>query len=627
MRINYRPEIDGLRAIAVFFVILFHANLSFLGKNIFTGGFLGVDIFFVISGYLITSIILKEVFTKQTFSFKYFYERRIRRIFPVLFFIIFICSIVSYFLFLDDNFIDFLKSEISSIFFLSNFYFHYSGNFYGNENSLIKPLTHTWSLSIEEQFYIFFPIALLIILKFFRKYIFLILFLVFLISLSLAQYCSKTHQSFNFYLLPTRIFELLSGTLFAYFKLRKNIMGGGGKNSFKFLLNFNEIIAIIGISLIFYSFIFFDNNQSSYPSLFTLIPITGTGIIIIFSKKNLIKKILSNKIFVFFGLISYSLYLWHFPIFAFLRYAGLFDESIKIKILSILLCIILSTISYSIIEKPCRNERSISFKNLVVCLSLSVIIILIFSFYYLKNNRPKSIFHKNIITTQKSYHDKIKYNRNSNLGNIILIGDSHAGSLAYYLNENLKSINYNLYFHQSDFFIHDLELINREIKNNSIKPILIISHRWVDKINSIKNLNKNLQEIIISSINNLVKNSYAIIIIYPVPEYNFNPSAVIQSRYIFHKIFGKNNFELPILSINYSEYKKKSQNVFNILNNIKGDNVYKVYPHKHFCATEIKDKCITNNKSNIFYYDNNHLSREGSKYIVKDIINIIKTNK
>jgi peptidoglycan/LPS O-acetylase OafA/YrhL len=626
VKINYRPEIDGLRAIAVFSVIIYHANFSFFGKDIFTGGFLGVDIFFVISGYLITSIILKELFITKKFSFKYFYEKRARRIFPVLFFIIFICSIVTYFLFLDENFIDFLKSVISSIFFLSNFYFHYSGSFYGNENSLIKPLLHTWSLSIEEQFYIFFPITLLIIFRFFRKYIFLILFLVFLISLSLAQYFSSTHQSFNFYLLPSRLFELISGSLLAYFKFKK-IPAEWCGNLLKFRIEFNSIIPIIGIGLIFYSFIFFDNNQSAYPSLFTLIPIAGTGMIILFSKNNLIKKILSQKIFVFFGLISYSLYLWHHLIFAFLRYAYLFDNSTKIKILSILLSIIFSIITYFAIEKPFRNEKIISFKKLIAFLSLSIIILLSFSFYYTHNTRPKKNFYKLVIDNQ-NYQDEIKYNKNFVLGDVILIGDSHAKSLAYQLNEELKNISYNLHFFESNFFIEDLELINKEINNKYTKPILIISHRWLDKINRFNSQkNKNSSEIINSSVENFLKNSQVVIILYPVVEHDFNIQRVISSRYSFNKIFGKNNFEMPILSTNYDDYKIKNQNIFDILNNIKGEGLYRIYPHKYLCNTEIKNKCIANNKENIFYYDENHLSREGSKYLMKDLVNIIKASK
>jgi hypothetical protein len=260
---------------------------------------------------------------------------------------------------------------------------------------------------------------------------------------------------------------------------------------------------------------------------------------------------------------------------------------------------------------------------------LFVIILLSFSFYYIKNKRPKDIFHINIIE-QQNYNNDIKYNRNGDLRDVIIIGDSHAKSLAYYLNEDLKNISYNLYLHESFFFTQDLQLIDQQIKDKSYKPILIISYRWIDKINkfnSLKNVDKNLHEIIITSIDNFLKNSQATIIVYPVPEHNFNPQRVVQSRYYFHKIFGHSDFELPILSTNYIDFKNKNQNVFNILNNIKGDNLYRVYPHEHFCDTEIKNKCITNTKSNFFYYDDIHMSREGSKYVVKDIVNIIKTSK
>ena len=165
MKINYRPEIDGLRAIAVFSVITYHARDTFL-----PGGFLGVDIFFVISGYLITSLILKELKLTNKFSFSNFYERRVRRIIPALLGMIILSTFISYITLLPDSFVDFSKSLISSIFSVSNFYFYYTGNLYGAESSLLKPLLHTWSLSVEEQYYILFPIVLLITYKFFRKY-------------------------------------------------------------------------------------------------------------------------------------------------------------------------------------------------------------------------------------------------------------------------------------------------------------------------------------------------------------------------------------------------------------------------------------------------------------------------
>jgi len=165
VRITYRPEIDGLRTISVFAVIIYHANFILFGHSLFQGGFIGVDIFFVISGYLITTLILKEIYKTNQFSFKYFYERRIRRILPVLLFVTIITSIISYFILLPSSLIDFGKSILGVISFGSNFYFWITGSVYGEESELLKPLLHTWSLSIEEQFYILFPIFLIIIIK------------------------------------------------------------------------------------------------------------------------------------------------------------------------------------------------------------------------------------------------------------------------------------------------------------------------------------------------------------------------------------------------------------------------------------------------------------------------------
>ena len=162
MKINYRPEIDGLRAIAVITVIIYHAEIFLLDHKIFGGGFIGVDIFFVISGYLITSIIYKELITTGTFSFKYFYQRRVRRIIPVLLFVILASLPVAWIYLLPHSLIDFSKSILYSLGFSSNFYFWHSNALYGAESSLFKPFLHTWSLSVEEQYYILFQILFLI---------------------------------------------------------------------------------------------------------------------------------------------------------------------------------------------------------------------------------------------------------------------------------------------------------------------------------------------------------------------------------------------------------------------------------------------------------------------------------
>ena len=198
MKINYRPEIDGLRALAVIAVILYHAQITLFGYDPFKGGFIGVDIFFVISGYLITSIIFKELVSTGNFSFKNFYERRIRRILPALLFVMLASLFFAWKYLLPGSFIDFSKSILYSLGFSSNFYFHFSGLEYNSEDGLLKPFLHTWSLSVEEQYYIIFPIIFLITFKYFKKYIPHILILGLFISLGLADWGSRNYPSFNF---------------------------------------------------------------------------------------------------------------------------------------------------------------------------------------------------------------------------------------------------------------------------------------------------------------------------------------------------------------------------------------------------------------------------------------------
>ena len=345
-KLTYSPNIDGLRAIAVVAVILYHAQITILGYQPFKGGFIGVDIFFVISGYLITSIILKELITTGTFSFKHFYERRVRRILPALLFVMLASLPFAWMYLIPSSFIDFSKSIIYSLAFGSNFYFHYSGQQYGAESGLLKPFLHTWSLSVELQFYILFPIVLIIIFKYLRKYLIHILILGFVISLVLADWGSRNHSSFNFYILPTRSFELLAGSILAYYEINN-----GHRSENKRL---NLILPTIGLLLIGHS-IFFFNDKMFHPSFYTLSPIIGVCFIIWFSSKNeLITKLLSTKLFTGIGLISYSLYLWHYPIFAFARLNDIFYQNFFFKLGFILLNMFLSIFSYFLVEKNFR---------------------------------------------------------------------------------------------------------------------------------------------------------------------------------------------------------------------------------------------------------------------------------
>jgi len=434
VKLAYRPEIDGLRAIAVSAVILYHAQISIFGHQPFKGGFIGVDIFFVISGYLITSIILKELVTTGTFSFKHFYERRIRRILPVLLFVMLVSFPFAWMYLSPSNLVEFSKSILYSLGFSSNFYFHYSGLEYSVEG-LRHPFLHTWSLSVEEQYYILFPIVLLVTFKYFRKYLVHVLILGFIISLGLAEWTSRNYPSASFYFLHTRIWELLAGSLLAYFEINN---GHRSKNE-----TLNLILPTIGLILIGQSILFF-NDEMFHPSFYSLSPIIGVCLIVWFSNKNeLITKILSSKLFVGIGLISYSLYIWHYPIFVFTAKLRFAEGNIFIKLLMGIFVLILSIISYYFIEKPFRGTK-IKFKKIFLFLLLNLLLLVSISAYSLQLK-----FHP-FLTKYSGEHKNFElnydYNNFSDKKNVFIIGNSYADNLLNIFSNNKELVD-DYYFY------------------------------------------------------------------------------------------------------------------------------------------------------------------------------------
>ena len=240
MNLKYRSEIDGLRAIAVIPVVFFHA-----GFNFFSGGFVGVDVFFVISGYLITTIILRELENKN-FSIANFYERRVRRILPVLIFVIFVTSILSFVFLTRSELASYFKSVNATLLFYSNFHFWETAPYFRSESEL-EPLLHTWSLSIEEQFYIIFPLMLTIVYKYFKKYIIIFFYFSFFSSLFLCHIIAlKTGGAFNFYFTLSRIWELALGGISAYYLLNNKIIASK---------NLKNLYSIFGLILILFFFL------------------------------------------------------------------------------------------------------------------------------------------------------------------------------------------------------------------------------------------------------------------------------------------------------------------------------------------------------------------------------------
>jgi len=348
---KYRAEINGLRAVAVIPVILFHA-----GFEVFSGGFIGVDIFFVISGYLITTIILSDM-EQGTFSLVEFYERRARRILPALFFVMFFSLPFAWFWLLPSDLKDFSQSLVAVSLFSSNILFWQETGYWGVNNEL-KPLLHTWSLAVEEQYYILFPPFLMLMWRFSKRWIFFSFIFLALFSLIISQWGAYNSPTANFFLLPTRAWELAIGANIAFFFVYK-------KKVIRTILIdrvINEVLGTIGLALIGYS-VFTFNETVPFPSFFALIPTIGTALIILFSSSDtLVGKLLGTKILVGIGLISYSAYLWHQPLFAFVRHRSLMEPSELTFFVLAFFSFPLAYMSWRYIEKPFRLKDNVSRK-------------------------------------------------------------------------------------------------------------------------------------------------------------------------------------------------------------------------------------------------------------------------
>ena len=657
-KLNFIPTIDGLRALAVISVVIYHAKFQFNGSYILQGGFLGVDIFFVISGFLISKIIHSEIDKTNDFSFYNFYIKRFKRLFPAIFLIIILTTVTGFVILSPKSFLDLAYQSLFTITGLSNFYFWITNNAYAAESSLLKPLLHTWSLALEMQYYILFPIFFYFIIKYLKRYLIPIILFFLLISLGVAETLVLTKKlSFNFYFLFSRGFEFLFGTILFLITLNKLI----NDNKSKLI----SIFPLVGMVMVIYSLIIF-NDKDNLPSILTFSTLIGIGLLILYQEKNiLINKILTNKVVLFFGKISYSVYLFHFPIFAFARYIEFINyETNAKKIFLIIFTILLSSLSYYFIEKPFRYKYKLK-EILITTFSLLIVIIL-----NLKIIKTEGYDNRNTIETFVSIKnsDEIIFNKSGKKGEVLFIGDSHGEALLFDLNEKLKNEGYNLTYLFTHIYTPKLSLYdndnikfkefnnnNENIKNylNSKKNLIVLLHfRWSQRLlgtdfddneiignyledNSISLKPSNqyineeeritvIKKEIIETLNSILKIGHKVILVYPVPEHEFNPynKQHINNIFNFKNILSKDKYR--ILSTSYSNFKKRNDLAYDILGSIKHKNLYRIYPEKYFCNNELKNRCITNSNNKLYYYDGDHLSIFGSKYVNKAILKVIR---
>jgi peptidoglycan/LPS O-acetylase OafA/YrhL len=340
----YRPDIDGLRAIAVIAVVLFHADIAFA-----KGGFIGVDIFFVISGFLITSILARQHSAGMA-GLRQFYERRARRIIPAISAMLFAVMIGGFLLFPPNQIEQTAKAILATLLFGANFFFWLTSSYFGPESSL-NPLTHMWSLGVEEQFYVVFPVCLWVVLRFLERWRLVIMLCIAVLSFGLSYWLTPHHPPSAFYMLPARAWELLIGSSLAL-----------GISNWPLRSLHRQLLGIAGIALIANGFAVID-AKTAYPGWHALLPVVGTAALLAAggAPGSVATRVFSSPILVAIGLRSYSIYLWHWPVLVWTKtYRGEFYLGAGHVTGAIIIGLVLAELSYRLIERPFRDRGRIT---------------------------------------------------------------------------------------------------------------------------------------------------------------------------------------------------------------------------------------------------------------------------
>lgn len=660
---TYRPDIDGLRAIAVLAVMLYHFGFPHV-----TGGYVGVDIFFVISGFLITGIITREI-KENKFSLAHFYERRVRRIFPALFSVFIFTTIIGGIIFLPDSFEDYGASLLTSTLFISNILFWIESGYFDSASEM-KPLLHTWSLSVEEQFYIFFPPLLMwIATKGKAKFLPVVLTLA-LISFAIGLWQINTDQEAAFYLIHTRFWELALGGLLALGLLPAS------KSSL-----INQTCSFVGFGLIGIA-IFALSDETRFPGAYALLPCVGTALMIYAGGNTFLNKAISCPPMRWTGLISYSLYLWHWPIFVYFNYLMLRDPSIPEGLIMVVASYLFAALSWQFIEQPFRKKPYKHKRGEIFLYAVSAMLVTVFlaNIIYTSKGLPQRLpstvktyftdeYKYSILENRNMYEclgdnsynsDAIQDAQNEHLcpiGNykdnqsptFILWGDSHAETLraglekiaaeqnAYGIFAGFGScppiLNLPRYDDVTDECIRYNQAVLGIIEKHNIKNV-ILSSRWASVtsgrryktdadyriyLDPSRDLSKN-PEIFERKFNEtldiLKKKDVNIYIVSPVPEIGHN----VFLYYIRSLYMNFSGLNIESLRPSLKEYKERNKIPLDYFNSLEGVQI--IHPYKALCD---EDKgCMLLHDGTPLYRDNDHLSRYGSEYIAEKLDLVLK---
>jgi len=647
---KYRPEIDGLRAIAVLSVLVYHAKFQIASDILVSGGFLGVDIFFVISGFLITKILVQSI-RDNTFSYLDFYDRRARRILPALFVVMLASTPFAWQLMLPDQLLEYSQSVLGALLFSSNFVF-LAQDSYTAEPSALKPFLHTWSLGIEEQFYIVLPIILLIVVKRFQATATLALTLLALFgSLLFAQGIARVYPDANFFLLSSRAWELLAGSVVALIELDRSKHLGD-----KPYAGAISAVALVVLGISLFSF----NESTLHPSWLTALPVFACAALITFANgPHFVNRLLSHVTLVKTGLISYSLYLWHFPLFAFYRlHWG--EPSITTKFALLLASIVLATLSYQWVEKPFRNRSTLSTKVSTIILSTTFLMLAAFQLSVIYNKGFSSRLGniENYVNEAQAVRVQNGVAPGTGLNPLIALGDSHAGILSKPLQdiaqehgrsfvqvvldgcplvegvslytdgkhvplcENIVQDRFNAtkHFNQGVFFYSGrfaLYLNGTRFAEEPGYPVLL-TNRGDQQPAPEAVLSATVQ-----TLQRLLDQGTKLVLVYPIPEMGFDvPKKFTTEFQDIPALSLKRALSDRPLSISQIDYIKRAERVIDAYDSIPDQaNLVRLKPSDTLCDGQ---RCYAHNSEMLYYYDDNHLSPKATRQVLDSILPELK---
>ena len=656
---KYRADIDGLRAVAVISVVIFHAF-----PNALKGGFIGVDIFFVISGYLISNIILMGL-KSDKFSFVDFYWRRIKRIFPTLCIVLLSCVIFGWFALLADEYAQLGKHIAGGAGFISNYLLMQEAGYF-DKAAEVKPLLHLWSLGIEEQFYLVWPLCLWLA---WRRGWNLFAVIVGLAITSAGLNVARVHGHITevFFAPHTRFWELLVGALLAYFALQSNIVVA---ESCKSNRSQENIKSFMGLALLVTGFLLI-TKQKAFPGWWATLPVMGAAMVISAGSSAWVNRyILSNRVFVWFGLISFPLYLWHWPILSFARIMGNEEPSVEIRCAAVAISVLFAWVCYQFVEKPIRNGKNDKFKVIALVSCMVALGLMGFAIYktgghtyynqqLIKNTEqfdypavvpetkdcPNSVF-----GTQGGHRCVV--NGMHKPSNTVLVGDSHAAFLFPVFKSAFSEINllqaagaacppfFNVASYQNGFpdeCAISMTAALTQIEATDAIQNIIMTMRGPLQITGkgfgvaegdfhnrrltlttqpdIHDFSVVFEKAMTETMTRLVNKKKRIIFLIDYPELGFDPQTCINTRPL--KLFNK-PLKYPC-AVPLADYEQRSKAYRQII-----AKALKNFPEVQVVDIPAKlcdqQWCWAEKDNRMLYSDNNHPSVLGGQYIVQDVI-------